>query len=40
MRKIDRPGDLERAGRLLGAETAAAGGQGADGRRLDSRGAA
>lgn len=37
---VNRPGDLERAERLLGAETPAAGGQGADGRRLDSRGAA
>jgi molybdopterin-guanine dinucleotide biosynthesis protein A len=37
---VNRPGDLERAERLLGAETPAAGGQGADTRRLDSRGAA
>ena len=37
---VNRPGDLERAERLLGAETPAAGGQGPDGRRLDSRGAA
>ena len=37
---VNRPGDLERAERLLGAETPAAGGQGQDGRRLDSRGAA
>lgn len=37
---VNRPGDLERAERLLGADTPAAGGQGADGRRLDSRGAA
>ena len=37
---VNRPGDLERAERLLGADTPAAGGQGADTRRLDSRGAA
>ena len=37
---VNRPGDLERAEGLLGADTPAAGGQGPDGRRLDSRGAA
>ena len=37
---VNRPGDLERAERLLGAETPAAGGQGADGRRPDLTGAA
>lgn len=37
---VNRPGDLERAERLLGADTPAAGGQGADARRLDLTGAA
>ena len=37
---VNRPGDLERAAGLLGADTPAAGGQDPDGRRLDSRGAA
>ncbi len=40
MRKVDRPGDLERAERLLGADTPAAGGQDPDARRLDLTGAA
>ncbi len=37
---VNRPGDLERAEGLLGAGKPAAGGQGADGRRPDSTGAA
>ncbi|MFQ5619697.1 MAG: molybdenum cofactor guanylyltransferase MobA [Rhodospirillales bacterium] len=36
---VNRPGDLEHAERLLGAETPAAGGQGPDGRRPDVTGA-
>ena len=37
---VNRPGDLERAERLLGADTPAAGGQDPDARRLDLTGAA